>query len=203
MALEFSDELFEILGGEEQEPDQDIINRLRFDDALDIPIQLTDIELWKNFVNNDLYEMDKKLRSFFKKTRMKRERDGGYKTTAAAMFLWIYGRKATSTDSHACRLLHMLLRYYCTEYTGQNTFNGKRVPHVYKFSRYATKNKRPYSLRLRLEEAENEANVWRANPTRDKRTNRRRQDQPNGGNAATGSGDKVGGVEAEHRVPKI
>lgn len=174
-----SDELFEFLGGEISEPDEDIISRLRFDDAFNIPVELTDIDLWKNYVNHDLYVLDKKIREFLKKTRKKRELKGGYKTTASAVFIWIYGRTPTSKDSYVCRMIHMLLRYYCTEYTGKSQLNNKVVPHVYKFSKYATRNKRPYSLKLRLEEAKDGADVWRANPSTDKRSNSRRQNKLN------------------------
>lgn len=186
-------ELFETLGGIEQEPDQDIVNRLRFDDALEIPIQLTDTEVWKNYVNNDLYEMDKKIREFFKKTRFRRESSGGYKTTASAMFLWIYGRNPTQKDSYACHVIHLLLRYYCTSYTGKSQLHGKKVPHVYKFSRYATRNKRPYSLRLRLEEAHDGNAVWRSNPSYDKRSKRGCKDRADGADADESSSDNLGG----------
>lgn len=170
-----SSELLTALGGEPEELDQDIIERFRFDDSLQVPIELTDLELWSNYVNDDLYVMDKKIREFFSKTRYKREAKGGYKTTASMMFAWIYGRQPESSDGYACRMIHMLLKYYCTSYTGQTTFGGKAVPRVYKFSKYATKNKRPYSLRLRLEEAKDGANPWRRSPSanKDKRSHGR------------------------------
>lgn len=190
MALD-SSELFEFLGGTESEPDQDIITRLRFDDALDIPVELTDIEMWSNYINDDLYYLDKKIREYFKVTRMKREKKGNkmFRTTSSAMFAWIYGRKATPKDSYVCRMIHMLLRYYCTEYTGKNSFQGVKVPHVYKFSKYATKNKRPYSLRLRLEEAKSNSAVWRANPTKNKRFKRRPTDRDDGTQEDEGRSD--------------
>lgn len=191
-------ELFEFLGGDELEPDKDVIERLRFDDALNIPIELTDIDLWKNYINDDLYHLDKKVREFFKKTRWKRETKGGYKTTVPAMFMWIYGRKATPSDSGVSRILHRLLEYYCSSYTGKTSFHGKRVSRVYKFTRYATKNKRPYSLRLRLEELKdgNTANVWRANPTKDKRQQPRHKNRTDGSDAVEGRSDSVGGTES-------
>ena len=172
--------LFETLGADMPEPDENIIERLRFDDALEIPIELTDLDLWSNYINDDLYHLDKKIREYFKKTRYARENKKGkkeFRTTANAMFLWIYGRTPTQKDSYTCRMIHMLLKYYCTSYTGKNVFAGKRVPHVYKFSKYATKNKRPYSLRLRLEEAKNVRGVWRANPTFEKGPESRRKDR--------------------------
>lgn len=190
MALD-SSELFEFLGGTEVEPDQDIITRLRFDDALDIPVELTDLDLWTNYINEDLYYLDKKIREYFKTTRVKREAKGKkmFRTTSQAMFAWIYGRKATPSDSYVCRMIHMLLRYYCTEYTGKNSFQGVKVPHVYKFSKYATKNKRPYSLKLRLEEAKEGSAIWRANPTKDKRFKRRPADRDDGSQEDERCGD--------------
>lgn len=160
-----SSELFEAIGGgSKEEPDQDVIERFRFDDSLNVPIELTDLELWANYVNDDLYVMDKKIRQFFKKIRWKQETRGGYRTTAQMMFAWIYGRQPSPSDGYACRMIHELLRYYCTSFTGETTFGGKRVNRVYKFSKYATKNKRPYSLRLRLEEAKDGQDPWRRSP---------------------------------------
>lgn len=148
-----STELFEAVGGSQDDPDGNVIDRLRFDDALEIPIELTDLDLWKNYVNDDLYVLDKKVREFFSKTRYRREKNGGYNTTVSMVFMWMFGRKPTSHDSHVCHILHVLMRYYCTSFTGKTTFQGKPVNRVYKFSKYATVKKRPYSLRLRLEEA--------------------------------------------------
>lgn len=171
-----STELFDAIGGGKygNTPDETILERFRFDDSLDVPIELTDLDLWANYVNDDLYLMDKKIREFFSKTRWKRERKGGYKTTASIMFAWIYGRQPTPSDGAACRMIHMLLKYYCTSYTNRTTHMGKVVPRVYKFSRYSTKNKRPYSLRLRLEEAKDGQNPWRRSPSVNKGPGRHR-----------------------------
>lgn len=177
-------ELFDAVGGKPQ--DETIIERFRLDESLDVPIQLTDLDIWSNYINEDLYAMDKKVREFFKKIRYKQEKKGGYRTTAPAVFTWIYGRKATPGDGPVFHMLHMLLKYYCTSYTGKTTYHGKRVDRVYEFSRYATKNKRPYSLKLRLEEA-NDGNkaVWRNGPgsSADKRRHGRREYSETSGNA--------------------
>lgn len=177
-------ELLEAVGGSyEKDPDQDIIERFRIDESLDVPIQLTDLDLWANYINDDLYVMDKKVREFFKKIRWSQQKNGGYRTTASIVFAWIYGHTPTPSDGYACRMVHELLRYYCTSYTGETTYKGKPVSRVYRFSRYATKNKRPYSLRLRLEEAEdgNQAVFKRGpNSSKDKRTYSRRAHSDNG-----------------------
>lgn len=171
-----STELLLAVGGEVEDPDQNIIERLRFEDSLEVPIELTDAEVWANYVNDDLYIMDKKIREFLKKTRTTREKNGGYKTTASIIFAWVYGRQPTPADGSACRVINRLLTYYCTSYTGETTFKGKRVARVYKFSKYATKNKRPYSLRLRLEENDGKGEPFRRGPgfSKDKREYHRR-----------------------------
>lgn len=179
---------------DKQSQKDDIIDRLRMDDSLDIPIQLTDVDVWKNYTNDDLYAMDKKIREFLKKIRYTKEKKGIYKTTASFVFTWIYGRKPTPSDSGACRLINRLLEYYCTGYTGKTTFQGKVVGRVYKFSRYGARGKRAYSLRLRLEEAgENSASIWKANPGagKDKRLVNGRLDSELGKNANERSGDDL------------
>lgn len=151
MSLLDASELFDAIGGEM--PDEGIVERLRGTSSMEIPIELTDVELWANYTNDDLYEMDKKVREFLKKTRYKREAGNGYRTSCSMVFAWIYGRMPEPEDGAACRLLHVLLKYYCTSYTGKTTIQGKPVNRVYNFSKYATNSRRPYSLRLRLEEA--------------------------------------------------
>lgn len=169
--------LFEVVGKEPPQPDREIIDRLRFDDSLNVPIELTDLDMWANYVNEDLYVMDKKMREFFKKIRYKRESKGGYRTTASVIFAWIFGRKPEPSDAAVCRMLHELLRYYCTSYTGRTSYKGKKVDRVYEFSKYATEKKRPYSLKLRLEEANEGQNPWRRSrdDNKDKRRHGRRE----------------------------
>lgn len=175
-------ELLAAVDPNHEEPEADIIQRFRIDESLDIPIQLTDVEVWANYTNDDLYAMDKKIREFLKAIRYSKEKKGGYKTTASFVFTWIYGRSPEPKDGPAFRMIHKLLEYYCTGYTGKTSFQGKKVSRVYKFSKYAGRGKRPYSLRLRLEEAgENDA-VWRGNPGagKSKRIVRGRTDSSDG-----------------------
>ena len=152
--------------GQRRDPEMgDVIARFRDDDALEVPIELTDMELWANYMNDDLYEMDSKVREFLKRTRYRRESSkDGYRTTAPMVFAWIYGRYPEPSDGSVCRLLHTLLKYYCTSYTGATTYKGKPVNRVYRFSRFSCNNKRPYSLRLRIEEANGSGDVFRAGP---------------------------------------
>lgn len=175
-------DLLGVVGGGKPSSEEDIIERFRRDGRLDVPLALTDADLWANYTNDDLYVMDCKLREFLKKTRYKRQKKGGYRTTCSLVFAWIYGRKPEPSDSSVCRMLHKLLEYYCTSYTGVTTYQGKKVNRVYEFSKYATTNKRPYSLRLRLEEMEDGQDPFRASGQgdRDKRRHGRRRDSEDG-----------------------
>lgn len=175
--LDASDLFDAVGGGKYAEPDDEVVDRLRFDEELSVPIEMTDLDVWANYLNDDLYAMDKKLREFFSKTRWKREQKNGYRTTASIVFAWMFGHKPEPRDGAKCRMLHQLLKYYCTSYTGETTFGGKTVPRVYVFSKYSTKRKRPYSLRLRLEEAKG-GNPFKQGPgaNRDKRSRGRRAD---------------------------
>lgn len=169
--------------GQRDDPYVDsVVDRLRDDDALDVPIELTDLDLWVNYMSDDLYHLDVKVREFLKKTRYKRESKGGYRTTVSVVFAWIYGRQPEPGDGAVCRLLHTLLKYYCTSYTGKTTFHGKPVNRVYRFSRYATNSKRPYSLRLRMEESNGKGDVFKSGPNSnaDKRAHRGRADREDG-----------------------
>lgn len=160
--------LFDAVGGDRQDrPDESIVDRLRFDDSLNVPIELTDADLWTNYINEDLYEMDKKVREFLKKTTWKRRKNNGYKTTASLVFAWIFGRQPEPGDGAACRMLHEILKYYCTSYNGPTTYMGKKVTRVYNFSKYAFENRRPYSLKLRLEESDGGKDPWRKSPVDD------------------------------------
>ena len=181
--LDVSDLYKAVGGGKAGNPkhEQSVVDRLRFDDSLNVPIELTDAALWANYINDDLYEMDKKVREFLKKTRYKRQK-GGYRTTASLVFAWVYGRQPVPSDGAVCRMLNELLKYYCTSYTGATTFMGKKVPRVYEFSKYAVSNKRPYSLKLRLEESEDGKNIWRNGngQNKEKRRHGRRGDRKAG-----------------------
>lgn len=157
MGLLDLDELTRAVSSERQRGDpflDPILDRFRDDDALEVPIEMTDLDVWANYMSDEIYDLDSKVREFLKKTRYKRYVKDGYRTTVSVVFAWIYGRQPTAADGAVCRLLNTLLKYYCTSYTGKTTFYGKPVSRVYRFSKYATNAKRPYSLRLRIEEAD-------------------------------------------------
>lgn len=179
MALDISEFFDDAVGYEAV--DQDVVERLRFDDRLEIPHQLTDADIWDNYTNKDLYAIDKEVRAWLKKTRhRRRSSEKGIKTTAALTFAYIFGRQPTPQDAYACKMIHRVLMYYCTSYTGKTSINGKKVNRVYKFSQYSGVSKRPMSLRLRLEEMDDyKESVWRrgTHDSRDKRDSRLRNRQ--------------------------
>lgn len=181
MSLDVS-ELIVAVGGELPEPDTTKIEQLRMAKELEIPKQLTNVELWANFCNDELYEMDKLFRKFLLETQWSREKNGGQKVTASLVFAYLFGRKPGPSDGSVCRLLHKVMMYYCTSYKGRTTFQGQKVERLYIFSKYTAKNanemKRPISLRLRLEERDKYGpnRLWAKGPDayRDKREVRRR-----------------------------
>lgn len=164
------------------EDEQSIVERLRFDDALEIPHQLADVDVWLNYCNDDLYYLDKEVRKFINRSRWTRETKGKMKTAVPLVFLAIFGRKATPQDSSVCKMLHRILRYYCTSYTGTSKIAGVRFSRVYHFSKYAMRSKRAMSLRLRLEESRDggENNFREYATGKDKRAEPRRGITQNG-----------------------
>ena len=158
-------------------PDDDqpnIMERLRFDDSLDIPHQLTDLDMWLNYCNDDLYHLDKAVRELIKKSRWTRLTRGRMKTAVPLVFMQLFGRKAGPGDGKACKMLHRLFEYYCTSYTGASKIDGIRFDRVYYFGKYACRSKRPLSLRLRLEESDaSESSFREYRLSEDKRTKSR------------------------------
>lgn len=144
---------FNQLAGVDTDPDETLIEQLRFDDALEIPHELTNVDMWKNYTDDRLYELDKEVRAFINKSKYNIRRSRGHmKTAVPLVFMYIFGRAAGPEDSQICVILHRLLKYYSTKSTGSTTLNNTRMTRVYYFSRYAMYGKRPYSIRLRLEE---------------------------------------------------
>lgn len=145
---------------DEHEGDEDFINEIKGDG---VPMLMVEPEAWVNYTDDNLYFMDKKVREFLKKARYKREHmKGGFRTTPQLVFAWIFGRKAETGDNKKWKYLRTLLEYYCTEWIGPTTFQGKKVSRVYKFPKRTLR--RPYSLRLRMEENVDDKDIWRRNP---------------------------------------
>ena len=86
-------------------PDQDIVDRLRFDDSLEVPWQLTDVDLWNNYCDDRIYELDKRIRAYLKGTRYTREKKGKFKTAAPLVFLHLFGRRADGDAAFLGRFL--------------------------------------------------------------------------------------------------
>lgn len=157
MALDFSafdDEMYAT------EHDEELFAELREASEKQLPWQIADLDLWKNYTNQRLYELDKALRKYLKTTTYQRRKYAKSKkqwsTTCPMVFECLFGRKPTSKDSQACVDLNRLLDYYCCRKTGQNFVAGKRVPRVYYFKPYAKpEKKKPFSLRLAIEERPN------------------------------------------------
>lgn len=145
------------------EPDLPLMERMRFDDSLEIPWQMTDLDVWYNYCDEDLYQLDKLVLGLLRRTEWKRRTKGEMKMAVPQMFAILFGRMPTAKDGTVCRTMHQLLDYYCTRKTGSTTVKGKRVTRVYYFSRYSVNKRKPYSIRLRLEENNNE-NSFRNSP---------------------------------------
>ena len=197
-----------------------IVERLRYEDAIDFPIELTDHDNWERFVNKDLYDMEIKVREFLEGIEWRKLKKGKpFRCDARLVFEWIFGRKPTQSDQMAFRYIHRLLAYYCSEYTEKTTFMGRVVPHVYYFNATASRVKyrhtrmcrRPYSLKLRLEWAKERADakgeevdlskVFRADSTRDKhKLTPRLKNRANGADADEGSGESGRASSSEDNV---
>lgn len=158
----------------------------------DMPIALTDYELWQNYCDDELYDLDKALRKYLAKQKWRRRRDGGFKTSASLVFTYLFGRKPTQSDTRLTRKLNQLLRYYATRCSkGHARVNNKQYVRVYYFSKYASDNKRPYSLRLRMEEAEADGKGFRytLRPNLDSKGKPNREGGSGRGDTGSGSDD--------------
>lgn len=119
-----------------------------------MPWQLTKMEIWASYTDELLYELEKKVREFIKRTTAGRKYHNGQTIVVSQLFQYIYGRKAEPKDSKINRKLHEIMRYYAMKRTGPTTWRGKRVDSgVYKMSPSAGKRV-PYSIRLRMEQFE-------------------------------------------------
>lgn len=173
MGLLNEEELWaEVDGDKLNDGRQSIIDEIRKNDLKEFPAAMTDADVWANYVNMDLYEMDVLVREWLAKTRWKREYRGGMRTTASLVFTEIFGHKPTGHDTGKCRILTKLLKYYAVRYNGPTTYQGKKVSMVYEFSKYGGVKRRPYSLKLRLEQIQDEDRIKHAF----RRTNRPTED---------------------------
>ena len=139
-------------------PDQDIVDRLRIDDSLDVPWQLTDVDLWNNYCDDRIYELDKRIRAYLKGTRYTREKKGKFKTAAPLVFLHLFGRRAEAADSQVCVDIHKILKYYFDK-PYMTYIMGRKVNKAYKVRPgYYIKRHRPMTLTLYAEYCEGTLN---------------------------------------------
>lgn len=169
---------------------EDIAKLTLRDDFL--PLGLTEVEAWENYTNDKLYELDKMIRMWLKKTWYHRQKDGKMRTAVPILFTYLFGRPPEPKDSQTCILMHKILYYYCTRYTKRSTIKRQRFSRVYWFSKYSCKDRRPYSIRLRLEELNEGKDPFRAGPTE------RRDKSKKPRSAVFGNGKKQNGKRREN-----
>ena len=139
--------------------EMEAINKLRemneADDELDdkeqMPWQLTDLEIWANYTDELLYELEIRVRKFLEATAAGRRHYKGQTVIVSKLYEWIFGEPPEDKNGIVCRKLHEIMGYYASKRTGSTTYRGKRIPAgVYKLRTYEG-NRIPYSIRLRLE----------------------------------------------------
>lgn len=170
--------------------EEDIAKLTLRDDFL--PLGLTEVEAWENYTNDKLYELDKMIRMWLKKTWYHRQTEGKMRTAVPILFTYLFGRKPTPADSQTCRMMHTILEYYCTRYTKRSTINRQKFSRVYWFSKYSCKVHRPYSIRLRLEQMHDGQDPFRVGPTE------RRDKSKKPRSAVFGNGKKQNGKRSKN-----
>ena len=178
------------------------LDKLRDEDGF-LPLGLTEVEAWENYTDDKLYEMDKLIRKWLRKTWCHRKSRGKMRTAVPLLFAYLYGRPPEPKDSQTCVMMHRILKYYCTRYTkSKSTIDYKEFTRVYWFSQYSNWNRRPYSLRLRIEEMEDGKDPFRKSwvDNRDKSKKFRRR-HPGDVADDDGSGGEHGGSLPEGELP--
>lgn len=159
MALDFSELTIEKLA-EQTERDDYVTHNNRVQALLDehpgfeMPVGLTDAELWENYCDEELYLLEKKLREYFKAQQSRAKNKNGYRTSAPLVFMWMFGRQPTQKDRGITTKLNRLLNFYAAKVTGKTTINGKNVEKTYHISKYGTFKRRALSVKLRIEDCE-------------------------------------------------
>lgn len=151
-ALDFSPEVMSFVGKDKSD-DVPVFPEIEELKAADIiPPFWTSLECWDNYMDKRLYELDKAVREYIKHMQHYSRTRKGFRTSADLVFAAIFHRPCEPRDGFVMGYIHKLLNYYCTSCTGQTTVHGKKVPRAYKFSTYGGQNKRPLSIKLRMEE---------------------------------------------------
>lgn len=112
---------------------------------------ITDLKVWDNYTDDELYELDKAVRKWIKQTDVKKIYKGKIRTTAQLVFLWIFGRQPDQyKDTRIIKKLNTLLRYYSQKEIHQTKLDHRNARNVYEFGMNGG-HKMAYSIRLRLE----------------------------------------------------
>ncbi len=136
----------------EDNPTNRVQKMLEESPGVELPADLTDLELWENYCDEELYLLEKKLREYFKAMMSRSVAKGGYRTSCQLVFVWMFGHKPDpKTDGPICKKLNRLLNFYAYEVTGNSQIAGKKFPKTYKISKYGTFGRRPLSVKLRME----------------------------------------------------
>ena len=186
------------------EMDENLVNELRMDEDFGIPWQMTDFDVWNNYCDQRLYELDKLVREYLQSTSYYRSVKKGkmMRTAVPLLFVHLFGRPPTNKESQICVILHTLMKYYCTKYTGSTFLNNKRFSRVYYFSRYACRYRKPYSIRLRLE-LNNEQPFRSYDNRTDKTPEARRRNREALANENGAGSQDSGGASSEGGVPEL
>ncbi|MBQ0159318.1 MAG: hypothetical protein KBT28_01665 [Bacteroidales bacterium] len=156
MALDFTELTIETLE-KQTERDEYVTHHNRVQELLDanpgfqLPADLTDAELWENYCDEELYLLEKKLREYFLAMRSRSKSKNGYRTSCDLVFTWMFGRPPEAKDGALCKKLNRLLNFYAAKVTGATTINGKKIARCYHISKYGTFERRPLSVKLRME----------------------------------------------------
>lgn len=113
-------------------------------------------ERWANYCDDDLYMLEKLLRKWFAACRESSRWMKTYKNRRYTMGMVverIFGRKwDSSIDCRYSKKLKLLLQYYSTSVKPSGVIAGKKTNHPVYVIGTKRIDKRPYSLRLRIEE---------------------------------------------------
>lgn len=120
-----------------------------------LPI-LTTPERWENYSNPLIYETDKRIREWIGAMKsVWTNRKGNDRRYCRKDLVEILGLEDAIKTAHDNKIVSRIFAYYSTRIVERSTINNKRVKKVYTLSPRRLKRK-PYSLKLRLEELEGE-----------------------------------------------
>lgn len=119
---------------------------------------LTTPEHWENYSDDAIYEADKRIREWIQSMRSKWSRRGLDRRYSFNMICEILGLSKVVETRKNYKSISKVFAYYSTKITKQTTIRGKKYKNVYTISPKRLRLK-PYSLRLRLEQMEEEG-TW-------------------------------------------